>query len=266
MSRLAQQQQALLDALLGSPTEAAAQALAGAVATPWARGLQVYRANGRALAQRALGAAYPVLVQLLGEDSFSALAQAFWQAQPPRRGDMNQWGETLADFLAGDAQLQDLPYLPDVARLEWALHRCAQTADATAEPASYQRLMDEDPARLTLVLAPGCTLLASAWPVASIVTAHHTEQPDLGTAAERLRAGLGETALVWREGLRPRVRAVWPGEAALLSALQAGASLAAALEMAHALDFAAWLPMAGRTGLLLAVHPLHSNSLEESAP
>lgn len=258
MRTLAQQQQAMLSALLGTPDEAAEQRLAGALRTPWARGLQVYRANGLATAQRALAAAFPVLGQLLGQESFAALASAYWQAHPPRHGDLGLWGDTLPGFLARDPQLQSEPYLADAARLEWALHRCAQATDAEADPASFQRLMDEDAARLTLVLAPGCALLASPWPIASIVCAHttqHGQTLDLNTAAERLRAGLGETALVWREGLHPRVRPAWPGEAALLRALQAGQSLATALDGAQGLDFGAWLPMAGHTGLLLAVRP-----------
>lgn len=253
MSELARQQQALLAALLAWPPRQAEQALAAHVAHPWARGLMAYQANGHALAVRALGASYPVLLQLLGEDSFASLARAFWHAQPPVTGDVAQWGEALAGFLASGTQLQEEAYLPDVARVEWALHRCANGADAQADASTFPWLMAGDPDRLALVLAPGCALVQSVWPVASVMTAHLEASPDFAEVGRRLDAGIAETALVWREGLRARVRQAWPGEAELLAALLAGQALGPALDAAPGLDVEPWLPMAVRTGLLLAV-------------
>jgi hypothetical protein len=212
-----------------------------------------YQSNGHALAIRALGASYPVLVQLLGEDSFASLARAFWHAQPPVRGDVTQWGETLPGFLASSTQLQDEPYLPDVARVEWALHRCANAADAQADASTFQLLVERDPGLLSLMLAPGCALVPSVWPVASIMSAHLEASPDLVEVGRRLGAGVSEAALIWREGLRARVRQAWPGEAELISALLAGQALGSALDSAVDLDFQAWLPMAVQTGLLLCV-------------
>lgn len=260
MSELARQQQALLAAVLAWPADEASQALATDVCQPWPRGLMVYQANGHALAVRALAASHPVLEQLLGPQSFAALARAFWHAQPPLKGDVNQWGDALPGFLAGSAQLQDEPYLADVARVEWALHRCASAVDAHADTATFQRLLAEDPAQLTLALAPGCALVHSSWPVAAIMAAHQEGSPTFEEVGQRLRAGVAETALIWRTGMHASVRQAWPGEAELIVALLAGQSLGAALEGAADLDFNAWLPMAVQTGLLLAVQPLGAQS------
>lgn len=212
-----------------------------------------YQSNGHALAVRALGASYPVLVQLLGEDSFASLARAFWHAQPPVKGDVTRWGEALPGFLASSTQLQDEPYLPDVARVEWALHRCANAADAQADASTFQLLMERDPGLLSLVLAPGCALVQSVWPVASVMTAHLEASPAFAEVGRRLGDGVAEAALIWREGLRPRVRQAWPGEAELILALLEGQALGSALDRAADLDFKAWLPMAAHTGLLLCV-------------
>lgn len=255
---LARQQQALLAALLVWPPENATKIIADYACHPWVRGLMAYQSNGHALAVRALGAAYPVLVQLLGEDSFASLARAFWHAQPPVKGDVTQWGETLPGFLAGSTQLQEEPYLPDVARVEWALHRCASAADAKADVSSLQWLMERDPGLLALVLAPGCALVQSVWPVASVMTAHLQASPDFDEVGRRLRAGVTEAAIVWREGLHARMREALPGEAELVGALLAGQPLGAALEGAVDLDFKVWLPMAVQTGLLLAVRPMEA--------
>ncbi|WP_374666516.1 putative DNA-binding domain-containing protein [Ramlibacter sp.] len=250
---LAAQQQALVAALWArGPQEALA--LAAAHLVPEAttlRGLRAYRSNGRALAVRALAAAYPSVAALLGEDNFEAVAQAVWLAHPPVRGDMAEWGGDLPAWIASRADLaQAEPYLADVARVDWALHVAASAADAEPDLASLALLQQHDPDTLTLVLAPGTQVIESPWPVVSLVQAHAGDGVSLDEAAARLRAGEAEPALVWREGLRPRVRVAASGEAAFGRALQAGGSLAQALDAAPAFDFAAWLSPAVATGLL----------------
>lgn len=253
MSELARQQQALLDALLAWPADNAIKTIAGYALDPGGRGLKAYQANGHMLAERALQAAYPVVAQMLGDASFADLARALWHAGPPQRGDIACWGDALADFLQASAQLRDEPYLADVARAEWALHRCATACDSDADLPTLVLLTTHDPAQLRLVLAPGCAVVRSAWPVASIVCAHLDGSPSLQEAGAQLRAGLAQDAVVWRAGLRPRLRLALAGEADALHALLQGQTLDQALDSASALDFAQWLPMAVQTGLVLAV-------------
>jgi Putative DNA-binding domain len=253
MSGLALQQQRLLDALFAWPAEEAVQALASGVQDPDGRGLKVYQANGHMLALAALQAAYPVVEQLLGEASFADLARALWHAQPPVRGDIAQWGEGLAAFVQTSAQLQDEPYLPDMARVQWALHGCAGAPDAEADLATLALLASHAPEQLHLVLAPGTAVLRSAWPVASILGAHLEGSPSLQEAGAQLRAGVAQDVLVWRQGLRPRVREALVGEYDALQAMLQGGSLAQALDAAPDLDFGQWLPVAVPSGLVLAV-------------
>jgi hypothetical protein len=255
MSTLAQQQQALLHALFAWPAEDASKNIANYVDDTKARGLKAYQTNGHVLAQRALHTAYPVLAQLLGDESFASLARAFWHACPPSRGDLAQWGLDLADFVQASEQLADEPYLPDVARAEWALHTSAACADHLPEPATFALLMAHDPSELQLVLAPGCAVLRSAWPVVSILTAHLEDldgRPGFDEVGQKLREEVAEDAVVWRAGHLPRVRLGLPGEADLLTALLQAQSLDAALQAASVLDFNAWLPLAAQSGLLLA--------------
>lgn len=255
--RLAAQQQALLSALFGDSLQV--QGLLDDTQTE--RGLHAYRANGHALAERALAAAYPVIAALLGADAFNQLARAFWHHQPPLRGDLAQWGDALPNFLLAAEDLQGLPYLPDVARLEWRLHEAAGAGDASLDAASFERLSHEDPDGLGLRLAPGTSLLHSGFPVVSIVLAHGADGPDFDTVGQRLRDGVGETALVWRDGLRSRLTTVTTTEATLLEHLLAGCSLPAALTATAAgttdpLDLSIWLPQAVQGGLVLGVSTL----------
>ncbi|QTN26572.1 putative DNA-binding domain-containing protein [Rhodoferax sp. AJA081-3] len=253
MSRLAQQQQILLDALFAWPAANAMKIVANESMDTGARGLKAYKANGHALAASALQSAYPVVAQLVGDESFTDLAHALWHAQPPAQGDIAQWGMGLSGFLENSAQLQDEPYLADVARVEWALHQCAGVADAEADLATLALLTTQAPEQLQLRLAPGCAVLRSTWPVASIVGAHLEGSPSLQEAGAQLRRGEAQDTVVWRAGLRPRVRLALAGEVDALQVLLNGGSLAAALDAAPTLDFGQWLPLAVPSGLVLGV-------------
>ena len=201
-------------------------------------------------------AAYPVVAQLLGEEAFTLLARDFWHACPPVRGDLAQWGAELGDWVQSHAQLAEEPYLGDVARVEWALHRAASAADLEPQPATFALLSTMEPDGLTLQLSSGIGVITSAYPVASIVTAHLHGSPTLETVGVKLRAGEGESAVVWRQGFKPRVAPCAAAEAGLVRALQSGASLLSALEQAGNLDFNPWLTAAVQNGLVLGARPL----------
>jgi Putative DNA-binding domain len=229
------------------------QALAGQTTFPYnPRGLQVYQANRAVLAERTLASTYPVIAQLIGAESFEPLARHFWQQHPPQRGDMGQWGEHLADFLEAAPQLADEPFLGDVARLEWALHCAAGAQDVVLDAPSFALLSDDAP--VSLAFSPGTCILLSAYPVVSLINAHLSNQPTLDEAADLLRQGQGELALVWRHGYKPMVRELDPAEYRFINALQKGAALEAALDTASgsepAFDFNAWLGQAVQRGLI----------------
>lgn len=256
------EQQALLQAVLGAGDAAALSPHLpkdGAMRLRlWQRGLQAYRANGHALAERALAAAYPVLAELMGQENFSALARHFWTEHPPLRGDMACWGSELAEFVDAAPQLADEPYLADVARLEWLMHLAGSAEDVETDLPSFALLASGDPTPVTLVLGAGVALLASSYPVASIVNAHLLGQPSLQQAGERLREGGAEHALVWRQGFRPCMRSSTVAEHQLLSGLIAGEPLVDALQAASmsggsktpAFDFNTWLAEAVQTGVV----------------
>lgn len=260
MSALALQQQALLAALFERPGSAAAaqarETLDSWLAPHTGRGLMAYQANGHALAERSLQAAYPVIAALIGHENFAPLARELWHRHPPARGDLARWGDALPAFLRGHPQLTDLPWLADVARVEWALHRAAGAPDARADLVSFARLTSEDPQGLTLALAPGTAVFTSPWPVASLITAHRDGQPGLAEVGERLRAGVGEAAVVWRQGLRPGVAGCSPAVAALLGALLQGQPLPDALSATTDDDtfgLTTWLAEAVQHGLVIGV-------------
>ena len=269
VTALQDQQAALLSALFTHPAHSDARRTSEHLLAQFttqgaqtSRGLMAYQTNGHVLAERSLAAAYPVIEMMLGQHNFAALARDLWHRHPPTVGDLAHWGDALPGFLAHSEAVLDEPYLADVARVEWALHRAAGAADAVVDHASFARLAAEDPTGLTLTLAPGTALVGSAFPVASLVRSHRNAQPSLAQAAQRLREGVAESALVWRQALKPRVALVTPVEATLLGELLQGRDLAAALDTAlatdvpdsQAFDFSIWLTHAVTTGLVISVN------------
>lgn len=265
-SPLMRQQQALLAALL-APREQSSAAMADLLGElephdPLAqRGLMAYQANGHSLAERSLRAAYPAIEMMLGNDNFNALARDLWHRHPPTAGDLALWGATLPEVIDNAQTLSDVPYLADVARAEWALHRVATAADAVPDLASFARLGSGDATGLALTLAPGTELVRSRFPVATLVMSHRFGEPSLSDAAQKLRRGEAETALIWRERLRPRLALLAPPEAALVQATLAGQDLPGALDAALSLDdaqtpsfdFTHWLTQAVQQGLVVGI-------------
>lgn len=238
------------------------------------RGLRAYRANAQVLATAALQASYPVLQQLLGEENFRHIAQDFWQAAPPVRGDLAQWGGELAAFVQDHPNLKELlvehAYMPDVARLEWALHRAATAQDAQLDTASFVRLSEDAPETITLRLSEGCFLQSSAFPTAAIVQLHRPQDAEVHDStrlivAQALAAPPSGTsrfhALAWRQGFQPCVRPLSKAEAAMLGALLAQQSLGTALDAAVSseahFDFSVWLQAQVAHGLVIGVSSMH---------
>jgi hypothetical protein len=249
-AREAQRQQWLLAQLLGRRPAADQGDRAAWLREPAPRAeraLQAYRANAGALAERALAAAYPTVAELLGDEAFGQLARALWHAAPAQCGDMGLFGAELAGFVDAGDQLRDEPYLPDLARLEWAVHRAAFAADAAAEPPPLQRLAQADAAGLRLVLQPGSAIVCSAHPVHAIWQAHRWPQgaerdEAFALVRQRRAAGQGDNAFVVRKGWRVDVIPVIDADARFIAAVLGGASLADALDAAgDPFDFEAWL-------------------------
>jgi uncharacterized protein len=201
--------------------------------------LALYRGNVTAAREKALANAYPVVRALVGEEFFAGLARAYGHAHPSRSGDLNVFGERFAAFVAAFEHARSLPYLADVAALEWSVHRAHYAADA--DPLARDRLGTLAADRLLgtrFSLHPACAWIGSAFPVASIWRAH---QPG-ATVALPDSVERREFALVVRPRWRVDVLASSAGEIAALEQLRQGAdmgcAIGAALDAEPRFDFA----------------------------
>ena len=135
--------------------------------------LAVYRHHVLTTLTATLEAAYPVVCRLVDRRFFGYAADAFVRRHLPTEPCLAEYGAGFPDFLASFPACGAIPYLPDVARLEWAVHAAAQHSDAASLDLARLRCVDpRDMAQLRFVPDPSVVLLASPWPVDRIWKAH----------------------------------------------------------------------------------------------
>jgi hypothetical protein len=192
------------------------------------RGVEVYRNNYRGNLHDTLAGAYPVIRILVGEDFFRLLAKRFIEQHHSRSGNLHRYGSEMATFLMHFDNTRHLAYLPDMARLEWAYHLAYFATDmAPFDLVRLSSVAPESYADLHWYLHPGCTLLASAYPVTAIWQAHQNGVPaelniDLSNG--------GESLLVHRNGLSVEIITIAPSTHLWLTQLQQGKAMGAATD------------------------------------
>jgi len=197
---------------------------------PAARHLQVYRNNVVESLTGALRAVYPVVEKLVGDGFFRYAAYEYLRAHRPRSGNLHDFGDALAGFLAGFAPAASLPYLPDMARLEWAWHEAYHAADAADfDFARLGAVPAERHGSLRFVPHPSTRLLASDFPVVRIFEINQDGYGD-DTGLDLAEGGV--RVLVIRRGLTVCVEPLAAGEAELLTALAERQPLAVAVQAA----------------------------------
>lgn len=87
--------------------------------------LSVHRNNVRESLTAALSLVYGGVEQLIGEPFFRQTALRFVEINPPREPSLAAYGEEFPEFLEGLSSCRSLPYLGDVARLEWCASRAS---------------------------------------------------------------------------------------------------------------------------------------------
>lgn len=221
-------------ALLHNDTAVAAAILGDGVA-PEAR-IALYRHHVLTTLTEVLKATYPVVCQLVDARFFAYVADHYIRQQPPAGPCLFEYGASFPHFLATFPACSALVYLPDVARLEWAMHAAWYAADATLlAPERLQGLAPDTLAALTFVFEPSVAYVHSPWPIDRIWRAN---QPDadpeatvcLDAGAAFLEVRRLDDAVVFR--------ALEMGTFAFRTALAAHRSLAEALESALTADAA----------------------------
>ncbi|WP_426100494.1 DUF692 family multinuclear iron-containing protein [Massilia sp. TSP1-1-2] len=215
--------------------------------------LGLYRGNLTATWNKVLCAAFPIVRALVGDDFFTALARAYGLAHPSDNADLHHFGASFADFLALFEHVADYPYLPDMARFEWLLHRAHYAPDGAAlSAAALSALSPQEFEDARFALHPACALFASSWAIAQLWQAH---QADSGAVFPQAMATPCTAAIVrpaWKTTAVALTAASHAALLALASGRTMGEALDAAFDLDDAFDLAANLNVWLEEGMLAA--------------
>ncbi|MES2353389.1 MAG: DNA-binding domain-containing protein [Pseudomonadota bacterium] len=205
------------ESIISGNLDIAAEHIRVTGSTPESR-LSIYRNNTVSNLCGALREVYPIIEKLVGTAFFNHAATAFIAAHPSASGDLNDYGNGFAEFLVDYAPAAQLPYLPDVARLEWALEKAYYAADHGL--LELQRLGEVPPDQyqdLRLQLHPATTLIQSEYPLFPIWEVHQPEYS--GEGFVDLNSG-GAMLLVTRRELQTVIEPLDHAEFIFLACLQ----------------------------------------------
>lgn len=195
--------------------------------------LGLYRGNLSARWEKVLGVAYPVLQMLVGEEFFAGLAREYGHAYLSDNADLNRFGVHFSQFLRDFPHVAQYPYFPDMAKLEWALHRAHYANNArSVEASDLASLTPEQADNAHFKLHPACFLYSSEWAIMPLWLAHQTGG-DQEFPSEMAAQCHG---LVIRPYWKANVISISPSVHAALNILQNGGTLGAALDAALEVD------------------------------
>lgn len=202
-----------------------------------ARRLSVYRDSSRRARERALESIYPVCRQVLGHRCFATLAADYIAECPSNFGDLNLYGGALPRHLEtktrDHADLWQIPYLADLARLEWHWHAAYYAPDDPLfDLARFSALAADGHAeQARFRLSTALRLLASDYPIGEIWR-RHREAGDTSKVA----MGEGDRLVIRRVDFRPRIEVTEPETFDLATALSEGKTLGALADDRQAVE------------------------------
>lgn len=181
-----------------------------------------------------LAETYPAVARMAGAQPFEALARRYAACTALTSYNLNDAGAQMPVFLRADPLTDELPFLPDLAELEWRVARAFHADErAPLDPRALGWGMD-DWANAVLHFQPAVGVVSSAWPVLDLWAARDTPREQIDIELH----DRSDHVVVRRAGLTVRCESVSAAEARALSLLLADGRLfeAAAQLEAEGLD------------------------------
>jgi hypothetical protein len=151
--------------------------------------LDVYRNTSASVLTTALRLSYPAVQRLVGKEFFDGTSRIFATGHPPKSACLDDYGAEFPQFLEQFAPAGSLAYLPEVARLEWAVNRALHANDTNPlDPKQLEGFGDFECARVTFVPHPSIGVLRTEYPV-DVIWRAVLEEDDAALATVDLNTG-----------------------------------------------------------------------------
>jgi hypothetical protein len=170
---------------------------------------------------------FPVTVRMVDERFFRHAANEFIRRTPPSEPRLVRYGSQFPAFLRTFQGLEELPFVAETARLEWAIAEALDEASLPPVPIAALNGTAETP---ELILQPSFRQVISHWPVLAIWSAHQD-----GGAPTRGWHRKPERICLWRAGDNVRFMRLGSAEFSFRYSLAIGLGLdkAAARALTH---------------------------------
>lgn len=228
MSEMQSWHQDFADALVGESRDAPSRLFGG---TPQrvAAGWRVYRNNVAHSLAEVLRDSFPTVDTLVGSDFFRQAAHEFQKQAMPVSAMVWEYGHGFADFLDHYSDVKSLPWLGDVARLEFGRWQSYHgPAEDALTPEHLQAIPPERFLDARFKLKTTLQVSGSDYPVVSIWMEHQKDSPDFSA----INLDVGERGMTYRQSGSVYTRKIEPSLAQFLTALQGGDTLACASQQA----------------------------------
>lgn len=181
----------------------------------------IYRNNVTVSLINALADIFPAVQRLVGEGFFRDMARVYVAEEPPQSALLFEYGCGFPDFLERFEPVAELPYLPDVARLERAWLDAFHAADADAlQPSTLGAIPPERLGETIFTPHPATRIVQSRYAAVSIFSANREKRP-----VDGIRPLEPEDGLITRPVDTVEVRLLPPGAADFFKSLIAGTCL-----------------------------------------
>jgi hypothetical protein len=182
--------------------------------------ISIYQKSCRLALLNTMRDTFEVCVKITGDDFFNAMAELYIKETPSRNANIDCYGESFVRFVAEFQPAMQLPYLSDVAQLEWFWHKALHSENSQKfNPTALADLPEKDHAKIIFQLPLSAQMIESPYPIDEIW--HFNQEGYVGEQSINLNKG-GVKLLVWRQEMNMRIDSLQKDEWDFLSAIEQG--------------------------------------------
>ncbi len=131
--------------------------------------IKVYHNNVIGSLSEALRATFPIVEKIVGDDFMKMMTSEFVFDNPPQNASLYQYGQEFDNFIKSYEPAKSLPYLPDIARFEWAINQSYYaTNDKALRADELSQIPSEKLEDIKLPLRKSANLFESDYPILQI--------------------------------------------------------------------------------------------------
>jgi hypothetical protein len=165
-----------IEAIFGGDKAAAISHVIGDDTLTAEQRLGIYSGSVHGILTQALGVMFPTCKSLVGDDFFNNMCKIFIDKNPPNTCFFAEYGAQLPEFIKTFEYVKDLPYLYDVARLEWIRQIIwHEEKPQTSDFSGLATLSEDEQSNVVFTLSKRMRLIKSDYRIDDLWFAH---QPD----------------------------------------------------------------------------------------